>query len=168
MKDPITDLAVMTAMIITKKSEGEISLEMIEKKEGEVSQKARIGMKNLIEDLVSLKALIEEKRINIKIIKKIMIKKRKKIKKKDSTDDIKEKKKNDMEEEEDLLQPMDDTLRAEAEKAGCPISFGTTKGKHVDGADLSYAKIKTKRQFRQYMNRFNKLMDEPGLKKPGQ
>ncbi|KAK8967768.1 hypothetical protein KSP40_PGU005637 [Platanthera guangdongensis] len=36
---------------------------------------------------------------------------------------------------------------------GIPVGFDTTKGKHVDGADVSGVRMVTKRQPRQYMNR---------------
>ncbi|EEC80716.1 hypothetical protein OsI_23168 [Oryza sativa Indica Group] len=36
---------------------------------------------------------------------------------------------------------------------GIPISFDSTKGKHVSDADVSGVRIVTKRQLRQYMNR---------------
>jgi hypothetical protein len=58
-------------------------------------------------------------------------------------------------------------------KMGFPVGFDSTKGKQVEGADVSYARIRTARQYRQYMNRrggFNKLLDPEHsgkkLKKP--
>jgi U4/U6.U5 tri-snRNP-associated protein 3 len=45
---------------------------------------------------------------------------------------------------------------------GLPISFGSTQGKHVTGANASLARVKKKREYRQYMNRkggFNQLLE---------
>lgn len=45
---------------------------------------------------------------------------------------------------------------------GLPVDFDTTKGKQVDGADVSDAKVIKKRKYRQYMNRdggFNRPLD---------
>lgn len=45
---------------------------------------------------------------------------------------------------------------------GFPVGFDSTKGKKVEGADVSYAQVAPKRQYRQYMNRrggFNRPLD---------
>lgn len=45
---------------------------------------------------------------------------------------------------------------------GLPVSFSSTKGKQVPGADVSGARIVKKRRYRQYMNRkggFNRPLD---------
>jgi len=45
---------------------------------------------------------------------------------------------------------------------GLPVVFDSTKGKKVEGADVSGVKIKSNRQYRQYMNR-----KRPGVVPPG-
>lgn len=49
-------------------------------------------------------------------------------------------------------------------KMGLPITFDSTKGKQVQGADVSAARIIKPRKYRQYMNRKNgnKKMLESG------
>jgi len=45
---------------------------------------------------------------------------------------------------------------------GLPVGFETTKGKHVDGNYKGMTKVKSVRQYRQYMNRrggFNRPLD---------
>jgi len=53
---------------------------------------------------------------------------------------------------------------------GFPLSFNSSKGKKVEGGDVSAARVKPQRIYRQYMNRrggFNRLLDpEPKVKRP--
>ncbi len=58
------------------------------------------------------------------------------------------------------MDELDDAAVLEA--LGLPGGFGTTAGKHVVGANASMANVKSKREYRQYMNRrggFNRLLD---------
>jgi len=38
-------------------------------------------------------------------------------------------------------------------RMGIPMTFDSTHGKHVEGADMSAVKVVKKHQYRQYMNR---------------
>jgi len=52
---------------------------------------------------------------------------------------------------------------------GLPVGFDTTKGKKVEGADVSGAKVKSKRQYLQYMNkRVGVKPLDPNAPPPGQ
>ncbi|GJQ14998.1 hypothetical protein GpartN1_g6789.t1 [Galdieria partita] len=58
--------------------------------------------------------------------------------------------------------PTEEETLALLEAMGLPVSFDTTKGKHVQGNDVGAANIKHKRVYRQYMNRpggFNRPLD---------
>ena len=51
---------------------------------------------------------------------------------------------------------------------GIPVNFDSTKGKKVEGADVSAARVKPSRHHRQYMNRrggFNKFLEAEDNKK---
>ena len=60
--------------------------------------------------------------------------------------------------------PLDRSLKA----LGLPLCFVSTKGKHVPGNYVGAVRVKTHREYRQYMNRrggFNRPLDpEPGHK----
>jgi len=56
---------------------------------------------------------------------------------------------------------MDETAIMAA--MGLPVHFDTTQGKQVEGANHHCAQVKTKRKYRQYMNRrggFNRPLDK--------
>ena len=45
---------------------------------------------------------------------------------------------------------------------GLPLAFASTKGQHVPGNDVGAVRVKTHREYRQYMNRrggFNRPLD---------
>jgi len=56
-------------------------------------------------------------------------------------------------------------MEAMLAEMGLPFGFETTKGKHVEGNYQGCVKVKSVRQYRQYMNRrggFNRPLDPEG------
>ncbi len=87
-----------------------------------------------------------------------------------STDDIKQGKETKAGNDKEIIESsnlpkVEEELTPEEmmAKLGIPVNFDTTKGKQVEGNDISGAKVKSQREYRQYMNRrggFNRELDK--------